>query len=126
MPGELPTREKLLASIRPGMRLVKNLFLQIYGYDISAPGFADEAITKLKDLGYSKAGEYYEQIISEWKEGHEKMLLEVAAWYRKQDFNKEGVRTSRKQQEAEQRKNRERRWKEISQILGFQSTKMEK
>lgn len=94
---EFPTREKLLASIRPGMRLVKNLFLQIYGYDISAPGFADEAITKLKDLGYSKAGEYYEQIISEWKEGHEKMLLEVAAWYRKQISNKKGCEERRKQ-----------------------------
>lgn len=126
MHDELPTREKLLADIQPGMKLTKNLFLQIYGYNISTPGFADEAIAKLKDLGCSKAGEYYEQIISEWKEGHEKALQEAEAWYRKQDFNKEVVRTSWKQQEAEQRKNRERKWKEISQILGFQLTKMEK
>lgn len=126
MHDELPTREKLLADIQPGTKLTKNLFLQIYGYNISTPGFADEAIAKLKDLGCSKAGEYYEQITSEWKEEHEKMLLEVAAWYRKQISNKKGCEERRKQQEAEQRKNRERRWKEISQILGFQLTKMEK
>ena len=113
MHDELPTREKLLANIQPGMKLTKNLFLQIYGYNISTPGFADEAIAKLKDLGCSKAGEYYEQITSEWKDEHEKML-------------QKGVNISRKQREAEQRKNQERRWKEISQILGFQSTKKEK
>lgn len=112
MHDELPTREKLLANIRPGMKLTKNLFLQIYGYNISTPGFADEAIAKLKDLGYSKAGEYYEQITSEWKEEHGKMLQEVASWYRKQDFNKEGVRTSRRQQEAERTKQNNRKWME--------------
>ena len=88
MPDELPTREKLLANIRPGLKLTKNLFLQIYGYDISTPGFAYEAIAKLKDLGCSKAGKYYEQITSEWKEEREKML-------------QKGVNTSRKQREAE-------------------------
>lgn len=99
MHDELPTREKLLANIRPGMKLTKNLFLQIYGYNISTPGFADEAIAKLKDLGCSKAGEYHEQITSEWKEEHEKMLLEVAAWYRKQISNKKGCEERRKTQE---------------------------
>ncbi|MEZ3469965.1 MAG: hypothetical protein K1W40_16670 [Schaedlerella sp.] len=103
MHDELPTREKLLADIQPGIKLTKNLFLQIYGYNISTPGFADEAIAKLKDLGCSKAGEYYEQITSEWKEGNEKMLQEVAVWYKKQDsYKKEGE--ERRKQEQNSRK----------------------
>lgn len=96
MHDELPTREKLLADIQPGMKLTKNLFLQIYGYNISTPGFADEAIAKLKDLGCSEAGEYYEQITSEWKEEHEKMLQEVAVWCKKQDSYKKGSEEKRK------------------------------
>ena len=78
------------------------MFLQIYGYNISTPGFADEAIAKLKDLGCGKAGEYYEQIISEWKEGHEKALQEAEAWYRKQDsYKKEGEERRKTQEEVE-------------------------
>lgn len=102
MHDELPTREKLLANIQPGMKLTKNLFLQIYGYNISTPGFADEAIAKLKDLSCSKAGEYHEQITSEWKEEHEKALQEAEAWYRKQDsYKKEGEERRKTQEEVE-------------------------
>lgn len=101
---ELPTRKKLLHTFRIGMRFTKSFFLKILGYDITTPGFAEDAIARLEMLGSTKARGHYTRISSEWKEEHEKMLHEVAAWYRKQDFDKKGVRGSRKQQEAEQMK----------------------
>lgn len=108
----LPNREKLLDSFKPGVKLYKSTFLKIFGYEISTPGFANEALSRLESLGCSKAKEYYTEIVSEWKDEHEKMLQEAAAWYRKQDFNKEGVRTSRRQQEVEQANQSSRKWME--------------
>lgn len=94
--------EELLASIRPGMELTKNFFLRIYGYELSFPGFAEVALTRLEEAGCSKARNYYICIVAEWGYNHEKMLAGVAAWYRKQDFTKKGDDELRKrQQEAE-------------------------
>ncbi len=82
--------EELLASIRPGMELTKNFFLRIYGYELSFPGFAEVALTRLEEAGCSKARNYYTCIVAEWGYYHDKMLAGVAAWYRKQDFTKKG------------------------------------
>ncbi len=79
----MPDKGTFLDSLVSGMKLYKSTFLKIYGYDISSPGFADEALAKLKGLGCSKAEEYYKGIVSEWKEGRERMMKEAAAWYRK-------------------------------------------
>lgn len=112
IPGELPARKTLLDSFKPGMKFFRSLFVKILGYDITTPGFAEDAIARLEILGSTKARDHYTRIFSEWKEEHEKMLQEAAAWYRKQDFNKEGVRTSRRQQEVEQANQSSRKWME--------------
>ena len=120
----MPDKGTFLNSLVSGMKLYKSTFLKIYGYDISSPGFADEALAKLKGLGCSKAEEYYKGIVSEWKEGRERMMKEAAAWYRKnsaREFAKgqkggEGIR-------ERETKSRSREWEQLSKMLDFQSTK---
>lgn len=94
--GKFPTRKNLLDSFKYGMKFTKSFFLKILGYDITTPGFAEDAIARLEILGSTKARDHYIRISSEWKKNHEKMLQEVEAWYRKQDFNKKGVRMPRR------------------------------
>ena len=45
------TRQQLLESIRPGMRLDKAFFMHIYAHEITWPGSADEAVSKLEEAG---------------------------------------------------------------------------
>lgn len=76
-----PSREELLQSIRPEMKLNKNFFLRIYGYSITTPEFAAEALDKLEAAGCSKAHTYYDKIVKEYEAGYQKMLRAVAQEY---------------------------------------------
>ena len=80
----MASREELIQSIHPQMKLGNAFFLRIYGYEISFPGFADEAIKALNDAGCSRAREYYDKTVSEYKQKHDEEMKEVAAWYRKE------------------------------------------
>ena len=104
----MASREELLQSIQPGMRLErldKNFFLKIYGYELTWPGFAEVALTKLQGAGCNKARNYYTCIVVEYQYNDESVLKNVAEWYVKQDFYGKKVNESRKkQQEAEQMK----------------------
>ena len=84
----MASREELLQGIHPEMKLDKAFFLKVYGYEISFPGFADEAIKALNDAGCCRAREYYDKTVSEYKQKYDIEMKEVAAWYRK-EFEKE-------------------------------------
>ena len=87
------------------MRLDKNFFLKIYGYELTWPGFAEVALAKLQGAGCKKARNYYTCIVVEQQYNDESVLKNVAEWYVKQDFYGKKVNESRKkQQEAEQMK----------------------
>ena len=77
-----PSRQQLLDSIQPGMKLDRLFFLKVYGYEISFPGFADEAVKALEDAGCSKAREYYEMAVGEYQARQDEELKRAAAWYR--------------------------------------------
>jgi len=77
----IPSREELLQSIRPDMRLCKAFFLRIYGYEITSPGFAKIALGKLEAAGCSKAGEYYLRFTAEYEAKRESDMKEAAEWY---------------------------------------------
>lgn len=83
----MASREELLASIRPGMELTKNFFLRIYGYELSFPGFAEVALTRLEEAGCSKARNYYTCIVAEWGYYHDKMLAGMGSSGRKGERN---------------------------------------
>ena len=77
----MQSREELLHSIRPDMRLTKAFFLKIYGYEITWPGFAEKALQHLEVMGCSKARAYYSCIVQENEYEWRKELKEAAAWY---------------------------------------------
>lgn len=104
----MASREELLRSIWPGMNLDKNFFLRIYGYELTWPGFAEVALTKLQGAGCDKAREYYTCIVAEYEYSNEKVLKNVAEWYVKQDYYGKKVT---------KRENEERR--NTNQFAGF-------
>lgn len=79
-----PNRQQLLDSIHSGMKLDRAFFLRIYGYEISFPGFADEAVRALEKAGCSRAGEYYAMTVAEYQERHDRELRPIAKQIRKQ------------------------------------------
>lgn len=75
--------------------------MRIYGYELTWPGFADQAITALKKAGCSRAGKYYQRFVGEYEREHDKEMQQAAEWYRKQTERKESGRDWKRQQEAE-------------------------
>ena len=98
----MPSRQELLSSIQPNMKLTKNFFMRIYGYEITWQGFAEQALTELERAGYSKAQEYYQRFVSEYEQEHEKVLKGVAEWYKKEIDKKGSDKVWKRQQEVEQ------------------------
>lgn len=78
------SRETLLKSIHPDMKLTKGFFLKVYGYEISFPGFADQAIKVLMAAGCSKAQGYYSCIKAELDFNYEKGIKGAGIWYLKE------------------------------------------
>ena len=107
-PDQRAGREPLMRSLRPDVKLYKSTFKKILGYDITTPGFAEEALTRLEILGCSRAREYYETVKAEWQQEHDAQMKSVAHWYKGQcenefeNMKRQAARESRKEQEAEQ------------------------
>lgn len=96
----MASRQELLDSIRPDMKLTKNFFMKIYGYEISFPGFAEIALTELEKAGCSKARTYYQRFVGEYEKKHAEEMKTVAEWYRKQLKGED--KDWKRQHEAEQ------------------------
>lgn len=75
------SKEQLIQSISPTMNLTKGFFKRVYGYDLTRPGFADQAIKALEAAGCSRAREYYDMVVSECEKQYEDGLEDVATWY---------------------------------------------
>lgn len=81
-----PNKQQLLESIHPGMKLDKFFFLKVYGYEISFPGFADQAVKALEDAGCGRAREYYKMVVAEyWKKKDEDLKPVARELHRKWD-----------------------------------------
>lgn len=103
-PDQQAGREPLMRSLRPDVKLYKSTFKKILGYDITTPGFAEDALTRLEILGCSRAREYYEAVKAEWQQEHDAQMKSVAHWYRGQyenEFERRKVKL-RTEKEAEQ------------------------
>lgn len=124
-PDQQTGREPLMRSLRPDMKLYKSTFKKILGLDITTPGFAEDALTRLEILGCSRAREYYETVKAEWQQEHDAQMKSVAHWYKGQCENewdntkRKGVEALRKRQEAEQREQKREQWRKLSEMLGF-------
>ncbi len=87
----MASREELLQSIRPDMKLDRAFFLKVYGFEISFPGFKDIAIKALNEVGCSRAEEHYNRIVSEYEAKQNESLKPVAERLAKQwqdDWNR--------------------------------------
>lgn len=79
-----PTKENLLSDIKPDMRLTMDFFKKVYGYELSYPGFAEQAINALEAVGCSHARQYYEDWTADYEKQQKAVLEPVAEWYRRQ------------------------------------------
>lgn len=85
----MASREELLKSLQSGMKLDKNFFLRVYGYDISYPGFSEKVLERLEGLYilYAQQGErhpreLYQATVKEYKDKQLKEGIKaVVAWY---------------------------------------------
>ena len=125
-------KETYLASIKPDMkRLTKDFLKKIYGYGVTDASFPDKSIAALEKVGCSNARQYYTDWVNEYETTRDAELKEVAHWYAtecEREWKKrqeEGDERRKKQQKPEW-ESRERQWTELSIILGYQSTKMER
>ena len=75
-----PSKEELLQNISPDMRLTPNFFLRIYGYEITWPGFAEQAIAALEIAGCSHARKYYDDCVAEYEMTYQEGMKRVSAW----------------------------------------------
>lgn len=96
------SREELLQSIRSGMKLDKNFFLRIYGYSITTPEFAAEALDKLERIYilYAHQGEMhprerYKAVVAEYEALDRQRMKEAGEWYAKELKNRQERRVSR-------------------------------
>ena len=124
-PDWVAGREPLMRSLRPDVKLYKSTFKKILGFELTTPGFAEDALTRLEILGCSRAREYYEAVKAEWQQEHDAQMKRAAEQSRDQWANewentkRKAVRESRKKQEAEQREQRRERWRKLSEMLDF-------
>ncbi len=96
---DLPTKEKLLDAIQPGLQVTEAFLLQIYGYSVSDPYFAATALDYLSFAGISNAQELYRAAVYRWKAAHEDELNRAAAWFKNKvedEEKKEEERCKRK------------------------------
>lgn len=102
---EVPaSRERLLQSISPNMKLTKGFFRKIYGYELSFPGFREQAIGALGTAGCTMARAYYNDIIGEYQRATEESLKTVASAYLKECDQKWEQKQKRGEEQRKQRK----------------------
>lgn len=94
-PDQPTGRKPFLHSFSCDMKLYKSTFKKILGFELTTPGFAEDALTRLEILGCSRAREYYETVRSEWQQEHDAQMKRAAEWSRDQWAN-EWENTKRK------------------------------
>lgn len=129
----MASREELLNSIEPSMRLDKAFFLKVYGYELTWPGFAEDALARLEILGCSRAREYYNRFVSEYEKNHEEQMKNVAKWYREQCEDEYEDKKRKELSECKKKRTKRNNYKSnqksnfflISKELGFRLDKKE-
>jgi hypothetical protein len=104
----MASREELLRSIQPGMKLDKAFFLKVYGYELTWPGFAETAIKALEDAGCSNARNYYISAVSGYQWNYRQQIKSVGEWYLKE---------CKMKREKKQKGSEEQRRQEIMKVL---------
>ena len=91
----MASREELLQSIKPDMKLTWDFFKKIYGYEISFPGFAEVALKALEDAGSTHSRQHYKKFVNDYEQKKQEELYPVAVEYVKRleaQWEKERIR----------------------------------
>lgn len=118
-----PNRESLIALIQPDIHITKEFLKRIYAFEISYPGFSEEAVAALEGIGCVRAREHYISWVKEYESRRDAELKEVAHWYRLEcekqweKRQKEGEERRIIQAEAELLKRKRQLLMQKSQIL---------
>lgn len=72
--ADAPSRNNLLKSIKPNMKLTESVFKQIYAYELTWPGFSEIALKKLEEAGSSNARRYYEKFSKQYIEERKRVF----------------------------------------------------
>ena len=107
-----PNRESLIALIQPDIHITKEFLKRIYAFEISYPGFSEEAIATLEKIGCVRAREHYNAWLKEYELRRDAELKEVAHWYRlknKKEWEKK-QKGSEEQRTQRERKQSGRKW----------------
>ena len=118
----MASREELLQSIRPDMKLDRAFFLKVYGYEISFPGFKDIAIKALNEVGCSRAEEHYNRIVSEYEQKQNESIKNATGWYLKKcqdDYERLVKENERKGDKLSKQKTKLSKDDVSKQILGW-------
>lgn len=115
-----PSREALLALIRPDMKLTKEFLKRIYAFNMDYPGFSEEAIAALEAIGCVRAREHYTAWVQEYESKRDAELKEVSHWYRLECEKQWEKRQEEGEERRKQEMNRSQKWEELSRILDFQ------
>lgn len=116
----MPNKDEFLQSMKSGIRLDKNFFLKIYGYEISYPGFKETAIRTLEEAGCTKARAYYDEIIGEYQRQQDEQIRPVAADYLKECNRKWEQKEGEWERKRQINSSRQERWKDFGELLNFQ------
>ena len=100
-----PSKEELLASIRPDMKLTWDFFKRIYGYSLYEPEFAERALIALEAVGVRRARDYYKTWVSKYEAERDAEMKNVAVWY---------AQECKKQWEKRQKEGEGKRLEEMS------------
>ena len=100
-----PSKEELLASIRPDMKLTWDFFKWIYGYSLYEPEFAERALIALEAVGVRRARDYYKTWVSKYEAERDAEMKNVAVWY---------AQECKKQWEKRQKEGEGKRLEEMS------------
>lgn len=115
-----PSREALLALIRPDMKLTKEFLKRIYAFNMDYLGFSEEAIAALEAIGCVRAREHYTAWVQEYESKRDAELKEVSHWYRLECEKQWEKRQEEGEERRKQEMNRSQKWEELSRILDFQ------
>ena len=102
-----PSKEELLASIRPDMKLTWDFFKRIYGYSLYEPEFAERALIALEAVGVRRARDYYKTWVSKYEAERDAEMKNVAVWY---------AQECKKQWEKRQKEGEGKRLEEMSNM----------
>jgi len=77
----MTNQDIFVQNLQSGPELNEALMFQIYGYELTYPGFQEKALSILEHAGCRHARSFYIQIVSAYEKTLHDEILEISQWY---------------------------------------------